>query len=1134
MDRQGKRKRHSTPDSELHLPKRHSVTLSDTDHQQSSAPSSAFYPSQLHPTGQALLTSDSSLHGWHSGPHRVAPGVAPMSSDVSYQAASYKSMTEPHGPSSSHPHPHTSASSPQVSPQSLQAYGNSPLDWYNGPYLVSPGVAPTFGDRYQAPPQSNGTTLLGPSYSHLYPYTTASSPQTLVSPQNLGAARLIDHDCPNGLKPVSPGVAPTFGSSGDCYQMPFQSSATALPGSSYGRLHPYTSASSPQVHPVGPQPPQISGLDNISHGYRSVGSSLRVYEAASASGPPGDPWPFPIPVLELPENESQLQDLVSSLGIYHASSQTPCEGSDRDRWDGSTESHPEISRIVASWSPSGGLQSLAPDMRTWRSNVNSASRSSTPVSELSATTAPVHSSPAHSDRLPSPSSAPSGSESHCDTPNPWAPYGNNASVRTQLENAGMNLPVPPASEPTPSPSAGQSDGKKKSIISATRLILRTASTALKFSPIPFLPHIPDLLLTLLQVYGNVSGNNEALTGLSDDVQNAYNTILRPLQLWTGHIPPEVIFPLKDLHLALEDQVKRIKPLESQSRKPLKKIFTAGSLAQSINGVRTCISEALSRFATVATTLNLLNTIQVSVDYELSKLPKVGAEYYRVKSKSECLETTRDTIRSSILEYLRDPKNRFVWLRGSPGTGKTAISMSVASTLDKQRTLAASFFWDKNQEGTGLDSIERFPSTLARQLAAFNAEYKSLLIRQLRDPASFSSIDGSAAEKEVKAWIINPMRELGGVLSLGKGRPVIVLDGLDECGNPDVLASLTRLVLLLDQLPSTFAILVSCRPEPQVVSAWARVNPHLSIAHEDMDQIAEDENSHTIRCMVEKGLQDCFMESPWKPTKKDLDAFSSACRGLPIIASTRIRDVLLQIECGSVLKTEFDYYRNLIDAPRDLNSEYLRILRRAYLQHRPKIDPHIAKKYREVVGMMIVARRKLSVYDLSQLLGLIPEHEVHSILKPISSIIDLPSVNKKPVKFYHATVKEFITGIPIGKKKDKVFFISDKKGYSIGLQLLRFLNGVIERNEFGFPTELPLGDEEKWKSKTRRIRQPNHIDYVLTHLFQHLDPSLLFSRESNYLQREFEQFWTQNLVSLWSAGGDTVVPSDWNQFKVSPK
>ncbi|KAF8335458.1 uncharacterized protein EI90DRAFT_332191 [Cantharellus anzutake] len=455
-------------------------------------------------------------------------------------------------------------------------------------------------------------------------------------------------------------------------------------------------------------------------------------------------------------------------------------------------------------------------------------------------------------------------------------------------------------------------------------------------------------------------------------------------------------------------------------------------------------------------------------------------------------------------------------------------MSVASTLDKQHTLAASFFWDKNQEGTGLDSIERFPSTLARQLAAFSTEYQNSLIRQLRDPASFSSIDGSATEKEMKAWIINPMRELGGVLSSGKGRPVIVLDGLDECGNPEVLASLMRLVLLLDELPSTFSILISCRPEPQVISAWTRANPHLSIAHEDMDQIAKDENFHTIRCMLENGFQDCITESPWKPTKQDLNAFSSACRGLPIIASTRIRDVRYQIQCGSVLESEFDYYLNLTDAPEDLNSEYLRIMRRAYLGQRTKVNPRLAEKYREVVGMMIVPRREFGVYEISQLLGKYSEHEVRSILKPISSIVDLPSTDSIPVKFYHATVKEFITGIPIGNEEDEVFFISDKKGYSIGLQLLRFVNGAIKRNELGLP-ELPWGDEKKWESRGKTTK-PKHVDYALTELFQHLDPSLLFSQESNELQREFEQFWIQNLASFFSAKGKGKFPPDWDQFE----
>ncbi|KAF8335457.1 uncharacterized protein EI90DRAFT_332156 [Cantharellus anzutake] len=452
-------------------------------------------------------TSLTSDNGWRSGPHLV-PRVAPIlaSSGPSHQAASHKSMIAPHGPSPNHPHP----------------------------------------------------------------YALASSPQVLTRPQSLQAYDNSRPDRCNGPYLVSPGVAPTFGSSSD------------------------TSTSSPQVHPAGPQPPQISGLENIPHDYGSVESSLGVDGAAPAFGPS---WPFPIPVLELPEisdSDSQSHALVSSLETYSTSSQTPCEGSHRDPWDGSTESYPEISRIVAPWSPSGGLQSLAPEMRTWRSNVNSISRSSTPVPGSSATTTPA--SPVHSDRLPSPSPMPSSSDTHGDTPNPWGPYDNNARIRTELENAGIDLPVPPVPEPTPSSSAGPSDGKKESIISATRLILQTASSALKFSPIPFLPNIPDSLLMLLQVYENVSNNNKALKGLNDDVQSAYSTMLRPLQLWTGPIPPEVVFLVKELHSTLEDQVKRIRLLQSQNRNLFRKVFTAGPLTQSINDVRMCISVALSRFA----------------------------------------------------------------------------------------------------------------------------------------------------------------------------------------------------------------------------------------------------------------------------------------------------------------------------------------------------------------------------------------------------------------------------------------------------------------------------------------------------------------------------------------------------------
>ncbi|KAF8335436.1 uncharacterized protein EI90DRAFT_3014676 [Cantharellus anzutake] len=411
-------------------------------------------------------------------------------------------------------------------------------------------MAPDDNQQSSAP-----SSLLDPSQTH------PANPLTLQTGDN------SLHDWHSGAYVVAHGTAT---SSGDSYPL---SSVTMLPGLSYSHPHLH---SFPPSHQVLPADPQALQSCDIPHDWRSrsVEPYLGVPAPAPAFGPSGDHWPFPIPELELPdiyESDSQSHALVSSLDIYPISSQTPYEGSRPDRWDGSMESHPEISQIVAPWSPSGGLRSLAPDMRTWRSNVNSISQSSTPVLGSSVPTTPASSIPAHSDQFLYPPSAPSLSETACANPDPWAPYGNSESARTQLEHA-MNLFVPPVSEPTTSSSAGPSEGKKESIISATRLILQTASSALKFSPVPFLPNIPDSLLMLLQVYENVSSNNKALKWLNDDVQ------------------------MKELHLALEGQVQRIKSLQSQNRNLFKKIFNAGLLAQSITDVRTSISVALSRFA----------------------------------------------------------------------------------------------------------------------------------------------------------------------------------------------------------------------------------------------------------------------------------------------------------------------------------------------------------------------------------------------------------------------------------------------------------------------------------------------------------------------------------------------------------
>ncbi|KAF8341620.1 uncharacterized protein EI90DRAFT_1759380 [Cantharellus anzutake] len=140
-------------------------------------------------------------------------------------------------------------------------------------------------------------------------------------------------------------------------------------------------------------------------------------------------------------------------------------------------------------------------------------------------------------------------------------------------------------------------------------------------------------------------------------------------------------------------------------------------------------------------------------------------------------------------------------------GKTAISMSIASILEQEGVLAASYFWDKNRKGSGLDSIEQFPSTLACQLASFNEDFRLSLVRHLQRPG-LALFQDLPLEKQMKTLVIEPIRNLKDIFpSDTKDRFVIVLDGLDECGNQETLESLMGMVLGLRELPQAFAVLM---------------------------------------------------------------------------------------------------------------------------------------------------------------------------------------------------------------------------------------------------------------------------------------------------------------------------------------
>ena len=172
----------------------------------------------------------------------------------------------------------------------------------------------------------------------------------------------------------------------------------------------------------------------------------------------------------------------------------------------------------------------------------------------------------------------------------------------------------------------------------------------------------------------------------------------------------------------------------------------------------------------------------------------------------------------------------------------------------------------------------------------------------------------------------------------------------------------------------------------------------------------------------------------------------------------MRDVCFRAGHGSTLETEFQSLINIKSAPKNLNVEYLRILRQAFPSASTGMSEHVISGYHQVVGTLVAAQEEVSVNTMAHLLEKTPR-EIRGTLEPISSIVDLPSHDTDQVKFYHETVKEFITGKPRGGRKDGIFFIKDTEGYFLGLSILKLLNNVPE--QLDMPTDRPLGDQNKW-------------------------------------------------------------------------
>jgi hypothetical protein len=354
-----------------------------------------------------------------------------------------------------------------------------------------------------------------------------------------------------------------------------------------------------------------------------------------------------------------------------------------------------------------------------------------------------------------------------------------------------------------------------------------------------------------------------------------------------------------------------------------------------------------------------------------------------------MEGTRQEVIGKIVQWInRDSNQPMCWLHGAAGSGKSAISSTIAEMCAANNRLAGSFFFLR---GAGSRSkITHFISTLAYNLAIFIPDTKPYIERVLQTD---QCILCRTPERQFQQLIADPIRSV----TMPTHPMIIIVDGLDECDNKEMIADFVDIVALAIRnyrLPLRF--LFTSRVEELIRRRFA-VAPALAatyrLALEDFN--ADDDlrrffrsRFSTIYEQNRRVMRNITL--PW-PSESDLNILVEKSSGSFIFAFTLVNFV----------NDESDLpHRKLragLQSHTGLDLLYTQVLQTA------RQSPHFRRIFETIMTIAV----HLSIMDLACLCNIEAEDVIHRLLG-VQSILIIPEDDEQPIRPFHTSLRDFLT------------------------------------------------------------------------------------------------------------------------------
>lgn len=343
-----------------------------------------------------------------------------------------------------------------------------------------------------------------------------------------------------------------------------------------------------------------------------------------------------------------------------------------------------------------------------------------------------------------------------------------------------------------------------------------------------------------------------------------------------------------------------------------------------------------------------------------------------------------------------------WLNGVAGTGKSTICRTIASNLQKQGRLGASFFYSRGQGD--LSNARKFVTTIAYQLAQSLPELVPEICKAMADSANIA-VGGLRDQWE--HLVRQPLLNLGPVS--GRTRPlVLVIDALDECeGDDDVKLMLHLFSTLTGTLLRTF---ITSRPEIPIRLGFAKIvrtekdSARRFILHNIERSIIEHDIKIFLKVELTKVSTIRSMPQGW-PGDDNIERLCQMTGGLFISAATACRYVADPLwDANERLKMILQHSYIGKDPTARLDGIYNTVIQQSLKLVEREDQTLFSSEFSAIVGSIVVLLDTLSIRTLARLLD-IRAPKIVARLNTLHSVLEVP--DDAPVKLLHLSFRDFL-------------------------------------------------------------------------------------------------------------------------------